>query len=165
MRRLTARRLTAVGALGLAGALAVLPWSAAVASAKTVQYIGEGVNLKAGQTKGLPILIGFELHGTGCPSGPHCFDHATVSKLDAVSWAYPNCPEVLDSAFELAKSARVGADAPHTFAVSGPNESYAQDHVTVEGRFLRHGKAARGWFTVTDSGCSTDVVRWTARKY
>jgi hypothetical protein len=132
------------------------------ASAKTALYVGEGVNLKGGQTKGLPILLTFELHGRGCPSGPHCFDHATVSKFGAVSWAYPNCREVLDSAFELSKSARVERGAPHAFSLSGPNDEYAQDHVTIDGRFLRHGRAAKGTFTVTDSGCSTDVVHWTA---
>jgi hypothetical protein len=145
------------------GALAMALAFAAGAGAKTVSYTGEGTNLKAGQSKGLPILMGFELRGKGCPSGPHCFDHAQVSKFDGVSWAYPNCPEILDSAFELGKATRVAKGVPHTFRVSGANENYAGDQVTIEGRLLRHGKLAKGWFTVTDSGCSTDRVTWTAK--
>jgi hypothetical protein len=156
------RGLTAVRALGVAPVAAILLLCAATASAKTVTYGGEGVNLKSGQTKGLPILIVFELHGRGCPSGPHCFDHATVSKINVVSWAYPNCSYVLDSYFTLARSFRVESDAPHGFSLSSPSDDYAQDHVTMEGQFPRHGRMAKGTFTVTDGPCSTDTVHWTA---
>lgn len=134
------------------------------ANANTVSYIGEGTNLKPGQTKGLPILMGFDLRGKGCPSGPHCFDHATVQNFSAVSWAYPNCPEVLDGAFELDKNRRhrVANGVPHKFSASGVSESYASTHVTISGRLLRHGKIATGWFTVTESGCSTGRIDWKA---
>jgi hypothetical protein len=151
------------GAAIVLAALAMALAFAAGADAKTVSYTGEGTSLKAGQSKGLPILMGFELRGKGCPGGPHCFDHALVSKFDGVSWAYPNCPEVLDSGFELAKTSRVAKAAPHTFSASGVNENYAGDQVTIEGRLLRHGRLAKGWFTVTDSGCSTGRVSWTAK--
>lgn len=133
------------------------------AQASTVSYTGKGINLKPGQTRGLPILVGFDLRGPYCPAGPRCFDHATVRNFDAVSWAYPNCLEVLDSLFELDKN--VGnpvTGKSHTFRASGRNEHYEGDHVTISGRLLHHGKLAEGWFTVTDSGCSTGRIEWTA---
>ena len=148
--------------IGAITVLVMLALSTGIAFAGTASYTGEGVNLRAGQSKGLPILIGFELVGKGCPTGPHCFDNATVRKTDAVSWAYPNCPEVLDSAFELRRAARVGKRAPHHFHLSGPNDSYADDHVVVDGHFLAGGKTAKGWFTVEDAGCSTGQVLWVA---
>jgi hypothetical protein len=156
------RRLIAIRTCGAIALAVALLLCAAPASAKTVTYGGEGVNLKPGQTKGLPILIVFELHGRGCPSGTHCFEHATVSKFNVVSWAYPNCTEVLDSYFTLARSFRVERGAPHGFSLSSPSDDYPQDHVTMDGRFLRHGKMVKGTFTVTDGPCSTDTVDWTA---
>jgi hypothetical protein len=149
-------------ALGIVGALALLLVCAAAAFAKTVSYTGEGTNLKPGQTKGLPVLMGFELHGKGCPSGPHCFDHAVLRKINGVSWAYPNCPEVLDGLFEFDHSVRVAKKAPHGFSASGASDDYAADHVEIEGRFLHHGRIAKGWFTVDDQGCSTGRIHWTA---
>jgi hypothetical protein len=144
-------------------ALAVSLIGAGGAHANTVSYTGEGIELRAGQTRGLPILIGFDLRGRGCPAGPHCFDHASVRNFVAVSWAYPNCLEVLDSLFELDKN--VGnpvTGKSHRFSASGPNEHYEDDHVTIVGRLLRHGKVAKGWFTVEDAGCSTGRINWTA---
>lgn len=134
------------------------------ARANTVSYTGQGINLQSGQTKGLPVLIGFELRGAGCPSGPRCFDHASVGNFSAVSWAYPNCPKVLDGAFTFHKpiTSRV-ARKTHKFSASGANENYPTDHVTFAGRLLRRGGIAQGGFTVTDSGCSTGVIHWKAR--
>src|SRR4051794_19893249 len=80
--------------LGIVAALALLALPAA-ASAKTVAYTGQGTHLKAGQTKGLPVLMGFELVGKGCPRGDRCFKHAKVQNFDGVSYAFPNCPELL----------------------------------------------------------------------
>jgi hypothetical protein len=144
-------------------ALAVSLIGAGSAHANTVSYTGEGIELKAGQTKGLPVLMGFDLSGRGCPAGPHCFDHASVSDFNGVSWAYPNCPEVLDGLFELDRSIghRVTRKS-HSFRASGANEHYEDDRVTIVGRLLRHGKVARGWFTVEDAGCSTGRINWTA---
>lgn len=137
---------------------------AAGARANTVSYTGEGTELQAGQTKGLPVLMGFELRGSGCPTGPHCFDHATVRNFNGVSWAYPNCPEVLDGVFNLDKSiAHRVAGKSHTFSASGASELFEDDHVTISGRLLRHGRIAKGWFTVTDAGCSTGRIHWTAK--
>jgi hypothetical protein len=147
-------------ALAILGPVALLLAFSGSASAKTVSYTGKGTHLQPGQTKGLPV---FDLTGKGCPTGPHCFDHATVQNLNAVSWAYPNCPEVLDGLWDLAKPAhRVGKDKPHAWHASGSSDDYAADHVTISGRFLRNGKTAKGWFTVTDSGCSTGKIYWTA---
>ena len=108
--------------------------------------------------------MGFDLRGRGCPGGPHCFDHASVLNFIGVSWAYPNCLEVLDGEFGLDKTVghRV-AGKGHTFSASGRNEDYEGDHVTISGRLLRHGRIAKGWFTVTDAGCSTGRIHWTAR--
>jgi hypothetical protein len=150
-------------ALVVVGALGLLLAATGSASAKTVSYTGEATNPQPGQSKGLSILMGFELIGKGCPTGPHCFDNARLRNPDAVSWAYPNCPEVLDSAFELHKTVRVGKEKPHKFSASGANFNYAEDHVEIGGRFLRNGKVAKGWFTVEDSGCSTGKVYWKAK--
>jgi hypothetical protein len=144
-------------------ALAVSLVAAASAQANTASYSGEGIGLKAGQTRGLPVLIGFELRGRGCPTGPHCFDHATVRDFVAVSWAYPNCLEVLDGEFGLDKNrGNPVVGKRHRFSMSGPSEDYGE-HVTVSGRLLRHGRAAEGWFTVEDAGCSTGRIQWTAK--
>ena len=107
--------------------------------------------------------MGFDLSGRGCPSGPHCFDHASVRSFDGVSWAYPNCPEVLDGLFELDRSIghRVNRRS-HSFRASGANEHYEDDRVTIAGRLLNHGTIAKGWFTVTDAGCSTGRIHWRA---
>ena len=150
-------------ALGIIGALLLLT-CANSAYANTVSYTGEGTNLKPGQTKGLPVLMGFDLLGKACPAGPHCFDHAMVQNFDGVSWAFPNCPEVLDGAFTLDKNSgrRVTKKSPHTFSASGSSEEYASVHVTISGRLLHHGRTAKGWFTVTEEGCSTGRVYWTA---
>lgn len=157
---------TCTKALGIICALALLLLLAFAsnAHANTVSYTGEGTNLEPGQTKGLPVLMGFELSGKSCPSGPHCFDHAKVQNFNGVSWAYPNCPEILDGVFTLDKDSghRVTKKSPHTFSANGASEQYAADHVTISGRLLHHGRIAKGWFTVTDSGCSTERVHWTA---
>jgi hypothetical protein len=157
------RGVSAATKLAPAAVVALALIVAPAASAKTAHYEGEGVDLKAGQTRGLPILIGFDLKGRGCPSGPHCFDHASVSKFEAVSWAFPDCPEVLDSAFDFPRSTRVSKRAPHTFDESGVSEGLGSYQVTIEGRFLRHGKAAKGSFTAAESPCSTGTVHWTAQ--
>src|SRR3954453_14157337 len=109
---------TCTKALSIIGALAVLLTCAGNAYANTVSYTGKGTNLKPGQTKGLPVLMGFDLVGKGCPTGPHCFDHAKVQNFNGVSWASPNCPEVLDGAFELNRTSRAAKAPPHRFSAS-----------------------------------------------
>jgi hypothetical protein len=151
------KRITAIAAL------AISLMAAAGARANTVSYTGQGINLQAGQTRGLPVLMGFDLRGRGCPSGPHCFDHASVRNFSGVSWAYPNCLEVLDGVFNLDKSiAHRVTRSTHRFSASGANEHYEDDHVTIAGRLLHHGRVAKGWFTVNDAGCSTGRIHWKA---
>ena len=142
--------------------LALLAAFTGTAFARTAGYTGDGVKLQAGQSQGAPILIGLDLVGNGCPSGPRCFKNAKVENLSAVSWAYPNCPEILDSAFALHMTARVSKGSRH-FHLSGPNFNYAQDQVVVDGSFSKAGKKATGWFTVEDAGCSTGQIFWVAK--
>jgi hypothetical protein len=134
----------------------------ALASANTVSYTGKIVKVHSGQTRGLPIYVGFKLTGQDCPLGSPCFDHASVKNLHAVDWAYPNCPEVLDGLFELKGSHSVSADSPHAFGASGSPEAEPQRQVTFDGQIQSNGKA-RGWFEVSEAGCSTGRINWTAR--
>lgn len=151
-------------ALGAIVALVLLLGCAGNAYANTASFTGQGVNLKPGQTKGLPVLMSFDLRGAGCPTGPHCFQNAKVQNFEGNSWAFPNCPDVLDGLFQLDthKAHQVTKSGGHSFSASGPNEEYPRAHVSIGGRFIHHGKTAKGWFTVTDLGCSTDVIHWIA---
>jgi hypothetical protein len=93
-------KVTCAKGLGHIGALALLLACPVGAYANTVSYAGQGTHLKAGQTKGLPMLMGFDLIGKNCPGGARCFKHAKVQNFDGVSYAFPNCPELFDSAFD-----------------------------------------------------------------
>jgi hypothetical protein len=146
-----------------AGALAaVLLLTPAIAQAKAISYGGKATGVKSGQTRGLPILVGFELVGRGCPRRLDCLEHASVRKLEAVDWAYPNCLEVLDSTFELEGSHPVKADDPHTFAASGSPEGEPQRRVHFAGQIEESGRAS-GYFEVSEAGCSTGRIHWTAK--
>lgn len=149
-------------ALGISGALALLLACPVSAHANTVSYTGEGTNLKPGQTKGLPVLMGFDLIGKMCPAGGLCFKQAKVKNFDGVSYAFPNCPELLDSAFEFRSNTTwpVTKRKPHSFSVTGT--SFQGDRVTIAGHFLKNGRSATGWFTVVREGCSTGRLTWTA---
>jgi hypothetical protein len=137
-------------------ALGLLLAFVATAYANSVSFTGQG-------TKNSRILMGFRLRGQGCPGGSHCLDNAHISKFDGVSYAFPNCPDLLDSAFELNKVVPVRGD--NTFRASGT--SVEGDDVVVKGRFFRHGKRARGFFKVvihpTSYGCTSGWVPWAAR--
>ncbi len=148
-------------ALGI-GALALLLVCPAGAHANTVSYTGEGTNLKPGQSKGLPVLMGFDLIGKNCPSGDLCFMGARIKNFDGVSYAFPNCRELLDSAFEFRdnSSTRVTKGKPHSFSFTGT--SFQGDRVTIAGHFLKNGRSVKGWFTVNREGCSTGRLTWTA---
>jgi hypothetical protein len=153
------RRLAKLAAICAAALIFATP---ALSSAHTVSYTGKALKVSAGQTRGMPIYVGFKLTGQGCPLGPRCFDHAGVKKLQAVDWAYPNCLEVLDGTFELKGSYSVSADSRHAFAASGSPEAEPQRQVTFGGQIQSNGKA-RGWFEVAEVGCSTGHIHWTAR--
>jgi hypothetical protein len=163
----TRGRMAVGGCAALAALLIVAGVSsitAAGAPPKTlVSYDGRATNLKPGQSQGLPVLIGFDLRGKGCPSGPDCFDRAEVRHFNAVSWAYPNCPEVLDNNLEFAGTQRVGKAPPHRFRASGPSDSFASTQIKIEGKLLKHGRLAKGWFTASEAGCTTGRIEWTAR--
>src|SRR4051794_30213256 len=87
--------------LGALFVLAIAVTAPAVAAARSAPYTGEATKLRAGQTRGLPVYVGFVLIGKGCPTKPSCLEHAKVRAINSVGWAYPNCPEVLDGIFEL----------------------------------------------------------------
>jgi hypothetical protein len=154
--------MRARAAASLLSASLIVALAPAASAAKAVSYTGEGVNVKSGQTRGLPVYVGFELIGRGCPTGPRCLDHAKVQAINAVDWAYPNCLEVLDGEFEIDKhSPRPVSRKSHTFSASGISEHYSQTHVTFSGRFLRGGKAT-GWFEVKEAPCATGRIHWVA---
>jgi hypothetical protein len=137
--------------------LAVAGIFAAIAFAKTVQYAGEAKHLKPGQSKGLPVLVVLKLRGNGCPKGDHCFDHAKAFDFGAASYAWPDCPDVLDSASDLNKTVSVGKKAPHRFHAEGTTDS--GDHMTINGYFPHHGRTAAGWFSVDlRGGCHTGRI-------
>jgi hypothetical protein len=167
-RRMT--RPAPVGFLSVAtGLLAALAVTAAglvapaAAAANVVSYVGTGVNVKSGQTRGLPVYVTFQLIGKGCPKGPECLDHAKVQALGSVDWAYPDCPEVLDGSFELDKHQpqRVSPHSPHEFSASGISELYPGTHVAISGGFSSSG-TARGWLAVDEDPCSTGRIHWVA---
>jgi hypothetical protein len=141
--------------IGLVAALGIF---AAIAFAKTVQYAGEAKNLKPGQTLGLPVLVVLKLRGQGCPKGDQCFDHAKAFDFGAASYAWPDCPDVLDSATDLKKTVSVGRKAPHRFHAEGTTDS--GDHMTINGYFPHHGRTAAGWFSVDQQGgfCHTGRI-------
>jgi hypothetical protein len=162
---------TKVGALAVLGTLAMA--LAANASANTVTYAGEATDLKPGQTKGLPVLMDFDLRGKKCPEGPKCFKNATIKGFTGVSYAFPTCPDLLDSAFVLGDPNVNGPieDAETIFDVTkkrkfketGGNALDFTDVVSVEGRFKKKGKSASGSFTVVREGqCSTLEITWKA---
>jgi hypothetical protein len=150
-------------------ALAMLLACASSAQASKAVFSGEAPHPKPGQRKEFPILMGFELRGNHCPKGPHCFDHATVSNFDAVGYAFPNCPDLIDSAFEFKKDSarRANKSKPHSFTSGGI--SFQSDRVKIHGHFYHGGTKARGWFTVLihpfSFGCTTGKVFWQADLY
>jgi hypothetical protein len=141
-------------------AIAALCVFAAIAFANKVTYAGEAKHLKPGQSQGLPVLVVLDLHGRRCPKGAHCFDHAKADNFGAASYAWPDCPDVLDSAFQLDKVVPVGKRAPHRFHAEGTSEE--GDHVTINGWFPHHGRVASGWFNVDlRGGCHTGRIDFT----
>lgn len=149
-------------ALGIIGALALLLACPVSAYANTVSFTGEGTHLEPGQTKGLPVLMGFDLIGKKCPGGDLCFKHAKVQNFDGVSYAFPNCPELLDSAFEFKSNSTRPVTKGKTHSFSATGTSFEGDRVTIAGHFLKKGRSAKGWFTVIREGCSTGRLTWTA---
>jgi hypothetical protein len=148
--------------LGVIVGLAAVFALAGTAGANTVTYSGEAKNLKPGQTKGLPVLIGFELSGKKCPKGPKCFKHAKIQNFEAVSFAWPNCPDVLDTDFSELTAIPVKKNRKFEGSGTGPDPSGFPTDVTLHGRFKKKGKSATGGFTATLDICSSDEITWEA---
>jgi hypothetical protein len=149
-------------ALVIIGALALLLTCVGSASASTVTYAGGGT--QAGHPN---VGMDFVLSGKGCPRGPDCFKRAKITRFLAVSYGFPICSEeLLESAFEFKQAIKVKPN--RTFKGSGvipgsEGGSSTGDQVTIEGKFGKKGKNARGTFTVNRGGCLTGTVPWTAK--
>ena len=86
----------------------------------------------------------------------------------AASYGYPNCPQVLEGAFDFGNP-NTGKPTP---VKVGKNLSFGghglSDHdflirVAFHGRFINHGRKAKGWFVVHNTTeCSTGRLDWTA---
>jgi hypothetical protein len=106
------------------------------------------------------VLVGFDLRGKDRPEGPKCFDnHPHVLRFGAVNTSYPNCPQILEGYFESTKAVPVGGNGYFESHEKGYNEA----DISFGGRFVDGGRRARGWFTMSESGCTTGRVRWKAR--
>jgi hypothetical protein len=153
---------TRVGAVVASAALALLmAMSADSAFANSVVYAGQ---VTSGQTR---VLLVFDLSGAHCPNGPHCFDHAKVSKFGAVNFAYPDCPNVLEGAYEFGnpntgQPGTVKVDKHQGFSGHGDADNDNIITGSFHGRFLNHGSKARGWLEVENEGCLTGKLNWTA---
>lgn len=139
--------------LGLAVLLVGLTGSALAAS---VHYVGKPVDGNARE------FVSFDLNGDRCQDGSKkCIDldkGAKVTKFGAVSWSYPNCPEILEGAFQFKKSLRVDKDGGF-----GGTEKTPWETITVKGKINEEKAKARGTFTVESDGCSTGTRKWTAK--
>jgi hypothetical protein len=147
-------RTRTMGAVTAGVTLLVVMACAGTASAKKVTYVGTAKEYPR-------AYVHFVLVGKGCPSGTHCFDNAKVEHVDAVSYKFVNCPDVLESAFDYddvgGKTFKVSKKS-HRFNASGT--AFYGDQVTFKGQFVDKGTRARGWFTVVEDGCTTGRLSW-----
>jgi hypothetical protein len=152
----TRARLIGVGAAALLAA----GFAAASAFANTVSYGGQVNGHKR-------VLVSFDLIGAHCPKGPHCFDHAKVTKFGAVNFGYPGCPNLLEGGFEYGnpdttKPTAVKVNGRLSFGGQGRADDDFIIRVAFHGQFLKHGAKATGWFEVHNGPCSTGKLNWTA---
>ncbi len=133
---------------------------AAAAVANRVHYDGAVTGHKR-------VLMGFDLIGTRCPSGAHCFDHAKVTKFVAVNISYPDCPQLLEGTFDFgykgSDKRTVRVDKHKSFNFHGPGFD-PQLRGSVHGQFHNHGATAKGWFKVDNGPCTTGRLNWTASR-
>ena len=126
------------------------------ALAASVHYVGKPVDGNPRE------FVSFDLSGDRCQDGSKkCIDldkGAKVKKFGAVSWSYPNCPDILEGAFELDKTFRVDKDGGFGGTGKTPWET-----ITVEGKINEEKAKARGTFKVESEGCSTGTRKWTAK--
>ena len=131
------------------------------AFANTVVYGGQ---VTSGQTR---VSLSFELSGAHCPQGSHCFDRAKVTKFLAVNFAYPDCPNVLEGAYEFGnpntgQPGTVKVDKHQGFSGHGHADNDLIITGSFHGRFLKHGSKATGWLEVENQGCLTGRLNWIA---
>jgi hypothetical protein len=142
-----------VRAFGVVGALALLLAFTGSAYATRVTYIGQ-------PDSNPRRFVSFDLVGKGCPKGPHCFDHARVYKFSIVSFSFPNCPDILENAFDYDDYVHRGVkvDKKHrTFDGSG---SLAGVNVAFHGHFVDRAAHAKGWYKVNEESCTTGQKPW-----
>ncbi len=140
--------------------------SAAVAQANRVHYVGY-----VGHTQ---VIVEFWLVGKNCPTGRHCYDHAKVVKFGAVSYGWPDCPNLLESGFEFGDAENGDPETidvnkrRHFHEVGGSTEDL-YDVVRVSGHIWKNGRKAQGVFHVVRAGfgshCSTGDVHWTIPRH
>ena len=145
---------------GILAALLVLVTCVAGANASTVEYIGDA-DAKPGQSDTGQLILSFDLKGKKCPDSSKCFKRAKVTNISAVSVAYPNCPDILGTYFDLGGySAKVGKDRRFSFEGVRDSQGASRGNVSMRGRFAKRGKSVRGSFTVETDGCSSGEVAW-----
>jgi hypothetical protein len=112
------------------------------------------------------VIVSFELHGTRCPRGPHCFDHAKVTGFGAANFSYPNCPDLAEGAFIFGNpnTGKPGVRVDKHDSFNGNGRDYVDPvlRVSFHGRFVKRGAEAQGWFEVDNAGCTTGRLNWTA---
>ena len=135
---------------------AVLFAFSAAASANTLVYGGQGTQNKR-------IFVSFDLRGKNCLNGPRCWSTARVVDFGGSSYFFPNCPDLLDSAFTYRRAIPVRDDK--SFRGAGLSDS--GDRVKIRGRFYRGGRRARGFFRVLihpfSYGCTSGWIPWAAK--
>lgn len=142
----------------LLGGLLVLVTCVSGAAANTVDYIGDA-DAKPGQTDTGQLIVSLDLKGKKCPAGPECFNGAKVTNLSAVSVAFPNCPDILGTYFDLGNySANVGKDRRFAFQGVHDSQGASRGTVSMHARFAKKGKGVRGSFTLDEDGCSSGEV-------
>lgn len=152
-------RARALGAV--VSAAAVLAAATGTALANKVSYGGDVTGHKR-------VVMSFELVGRNCPTGPHCFDNAKVTMFGAANYGYPNCPQVLEGAFyfgnpHTGKPTPVKVGKNLSFGGEGESETDFLIHVAFHGRFIDHGRKAKGWLEVHNTPeCTTGKLDWTA---
>ena len=145
---------------GVIAVFALLLTGAGSASANRVQYLGH-------PDSNPRRFVSFDLVGKGCPKGPHCFDHARVYKFSVVSFSFPNCPDVLEDAFDfdLNQPRGVKVDRKHrSFAATGIGDIQGVK-VAFAGRFIDRGAHAKGTYKVTEDSCTTGQKPWRIAAY
>ena len=84
-----------------------------------------------------------------------------------VSFSFPNCPDVLEDAFDfdLNQPRGVKVDRKHrSFAATGIGDLQGVK-VAFAGRFIDRGAHAKGTYKVTEDSCTTGQKPWRIAAY